>query len=231
MTSHDAELSRNMDRITQLQDGIDNLVTIMYSTISFLSRKADFKQVNPDISITQSIPDHSNAQNTHQTFAQNSQELVQDFIKKAKQIEYLISILPPLNDHPIQPTTSIPSILQNHQLHPSSPSNSHLPPSNHITLHHSPTHSQIKVEHPAIQTDDRKPNQKLDDNNQIHNSEPQTEQDEDDQDQFEKLQSDIHAAQLEYNQALLTAELLHSEIKSALRKILDRRMINLLSKD
>jgi mediator of RNA polymerase II transcription subunit 21 len=29
----------------------------LYSTVSYLSRNAGFKQVNPDIPITQSIPD------------------------------------------------------------------------------------------------------------------------------------------------------------------------------
>lgn len=29
----------------------------MYSTLSYLTRKANFKQVNPDIPITQVIPD------------------------------------------------------------------------------------------------------------------------------------------------------------------------------
>lgn len=46
-----------MDRLTQTQDAIDALVQIMYSSLSYLTRKAQFKQVNPDVPITQTIPD------------------------------------------------------------------------------------------------------------------------------------------------------------------------------
>ncbi|KAA1100661.1 hypothetical protein PGTUg99_012499 [Puccinia graminis f. sp. tritici] len=108
MTSHDEELSRNMDRITQLQDGIDNLVTIMYSTLSFLSRNANFKQLNPDIPITQAIPHPEGTIPPHESFNQNCEELVQDFLRKAKQIQYLISILPPHHNQqkPTKTTTA-----------------------------------------------------------------------------------------------------------------------------
>lgn len=46
-----------MDKLTQTQNAIDDLITIMSSTLSYVSRKSSFKQVNPDIPVTQSIPD------------------------------------------------------------------------------------------------------------------------------------------------------------------------------
>ena len=46
-----------VDRLTQTQDAIDALVQIMYSSLSYLSRKAQFKQLNHDVPITQTISD------------------------------------------------------------------------------------------------------------------------------------------------------------------------------
>ncbi|KAH9464051.1 hypothetical protein MJO28_002328 [Puccinia striiformis f. sp. tritici] len=216
MTSHDAELSRNMDRITQLQDGIDNLVTIMYSTLSFLSRKADFKQVNPDIPITQAIPCPEGTQLPRETFTQNCEELVQDFLRKAKQIEYLISILPPHNDTthsklskppqssssgPIESTTQIP------KSKPTSPTQQ-----KPITLE---TGNQEQGPKNATDKPESNGTQDLD-------------EDEEDSEEFERLQADVQAAQDEYDRALLEAETLHNEVKTALRQILDHR-VTLLS--
>ncbi|KAK4053417.1 hypothetical protein OIV83_001582 [Microbotryomycetes sp. JL201] len=84
-----AELS-HMDRLTQTANSIDELVQIMYSTLSYLTRKASFKSVNPAYPVTQSIP---NAE-PEQVFQDNTKELVADFLRKAKQLEYLISVLP-----------------------------------------------------------------------------------------------------------------------------------------
>ena len=41
----------------QLQDATDSLVTLMYNNVNYLTKKANFKQVNPSIPITQEIPD------------------------------------------------------------------------------------------------------------------------------------------------------------------------------
>ena len=205
-----------MDRITQLQDGIDNLVTIMYSTLSFLSRKADFKQVNPDIPITQAIPCPEGTQLPRETFTQNCEELVQDFLRKAKQIEYLISILPPHNDTthsklskppqssssgPIESTTQIP------KSKPTSPTQQ-----KPITLE---TGNQEQGPKNATDKPESNGTQDLD-------------EDEEDSEEFERLQADVQAAQDEYDRALLEAETLHNEVKTALRQILDHR-VTLLS--
>ncbi|KAM0754713.1 hypothetical protein T439DRAFT_377147 [Meredithblackwellia eburnea MCA 4105] len=80
----------HMDRLTQTQDAIDELVKIMYSSLSYLTRKAQFKQVNQDIPITQTIPNSE----PEDVFKENQKELVGDFLRKAKQLEYLIASLP-----------------------------------------------------------------------------------------------------------------------------------------
>ncbi|THU90799.1 hypothetical protein K435DRAFT_675445 [Dendrothele bispora CBS 962.96] len=85
------ELS-NMDRITQLQDEIQNLLMIMSNSIAYLTSRANFLQISPEIPVTkQRNPDKYD---TPEVFEANKKELVTDLIRKAKQIEYLISSLP-----------------------------------------------------------------------------------------------------------------------------------------
>ncbi|KAI0785914.1 hypothetical protein C8Q75DRAFT_773432 [Abortiporus biennis] len=85
------ELS-HMDRITQLQDEIQQLLTIMASSVAYLTSRANFAQVSPDIPITkQRNPDKVDAPDV---FDANKREMVQDLMVKAKQIEYLINSLP-----------------------------------------------------------------------------------------------------------------------------------------
>ncbi|TKA53426.1 hypothetical protein B0A53_04412 [Rhodotorula sp. CCFEE 5036] len=85
-----ARQQSHMDRLTQTQNSIDDLVRIMYSSLSYLSRKASFKQINPNFPVTQSIP----GADSQETYQENRKELVGDFLRKAKQLEYLISVLP-----------------------------------------------------------------------------------------------------------------------------------------
>ncbi|KWU41576.1 hypothetical protein RHOSPDRAFT_22736, partial [Rhodotorula sp. JG-1b] len=82
--------TNTVDRLTQTQNSIDDLVRIMYSSLSYLSRKASFKQINPNFPVTQSIP----GADSQETYQENRKELVGDFLRKAKQLEYLISVLP-----------------------------------------------------------------------------------------------------------------------------------------
>ncbi|GAA5820111.1 hypothetical protein JCM10212_000446 [Sporobolomyces blumeae] len=84
-----AELG-HMDRLTQTQNSIDDLVRIMSSTLSYLSRKSTFKPLNPNFPATQSIPNAD----PPDVFQANQKELVVDFVRKAKQLEYLIDALP-----------------------------------------------------------------------------------------------------------------------------------------
>ncbi|GAA5995724.1 hypothetical protein JCM5350_008111 [Sporobolomyces pararoseus] len=80
----------HMDRLTQTQNSIDELVKIMYSSISYLSRQSNFKQLNENYPVTQTIP-HADPPDV---FEANRKELVTDFLRKAKQLEYLIDSLP-----------------------------------------------------------------------------------------------------------------------------------------
>ncbi|GAA6022126.1 hypothetical protein JCM11491_002118 [Sporobolomyces phaffii] len=85
----EAELG-HMDRLTQTQNSIDELVRIMSSSISYLSRQSNFKPLNENYPATQSIP-HADPDDV---FEANRKELVSDFLRKAKQLEYLIDSLP-----------------------------------------------------------------------------------------------------------------------------------------
>ncbi|KAF7969743.1 hypothetical protein HWV62_28507 [Athelia sp. TMB] len=85
------ELS-HMDRITQLQDEIQQLLTIMSSSIAYLTSRANFVQVSPEVPITkQRNPDKFDPPDV---FEANKKELVTDLVVKAKQVEYLIQSLP-----------------------------------------------------------------------------------------------------------------------------------------
>ncbi|KAJ7731825.1 hypothetical protein DFH07DRAFT_929200 [Mycena maculata] len=85
------ELS-HMDRITQLQDEIQQLLTIMSRTIAYLTSRANFVQVGADIPITKER--NPEKYDTPDVFEANKKELVTDLIVKAKQVEYLIKSLP-----------------------------------------------------------------------------------------------------------------------------------------
>ncbi|EJD55029.1 hypothetical protein AURDEDRAFT_50088 [Auricularia subglabra TFB-10046 SS5] len=85
------ELS-HMDRITQLQDGIEQLLTIMSRSIEYLHTRTNFKQVSAAIPISkQRNPDKVHAPDVFQA---NRTELVTDLVRKAKQVDYLIGVLP-----------------------------------------------------------------------------------------------------------------------------------------
>ncbi|KAF9078286.1 hypothetical protein BDP27DRAFT_1309353 [Rhodocollybia butyracea] len=85
------ELS-HMDRITQLQDEIQQLLMIMSTSIAYLTSRSNFIQVSPDIPITkQRNPEKYDAPDI---FEANKKELVTDLIRKAKQVEYLVKSLP-----------------------------------------------------------------------------------------------------------------------------------------
>ncbi|KAH9939039.1 uncharacterized protein BXZ73DRAFT_89121 [Epithele typhae] len=85
------ELS-HMDRITQLQDEIQQLLTIMSSTIAYLTSRANFLQVSQDVPVTKSR--NAEKYDASDVFEANKKELVTDLIVKAKQVEFLIQSLP-----------------------------------------------------------------------------------------------------------------------------------------
>ncbi|GAA5887886.1 hypothetical protein JCM16303_007371 [Sporobolomyces ruberrimus] len=96
----EAELG-HMDRLTQTQNSIDELVRIMSSSISYLSRQSNFKQLNENYPVTQSIPNAD----PEDVFEANRKELVTDLLRKAKQLEYLIDSLPSPTSAQGDPTT------------------------------------------------------------------------------------------------------------------------------
>ncbi|KIM81860.1 hypothetical protein PILCRDRAFT_821219 [Piloderma croceum F 1598] len=85
------ELS-HMDRITQLQDEIQQLLTIMSSTIAYLTSRSNFVQVSPEVPITKQR--NTEKFDPPDVFEANQKELVTDLVVKAKQVEYLIQSLP-----------------------------------------------------------------------------------------------------------------------------------------
>ncbi|KIY50820.1 hypothetical protein FISHEDRAFT_37801 [Fistulina hepatica ATCC 64428] len=85
------ELS-HMDRITQLQDEIQQILTIMANTIAYLTSRTNFLQVSEEIPITKQR--NKEKYDEPDVFAANQKELIADLIVKAKQIEYLIDSLP-----------------------------------------------------------------------------------------------------------------------------------------
>jgi len=64
----------HMDRITQLQEGIEQLLTIMSSSITYLTKKSTFKQISEEIPVTRARPDDK--VDSPEVFEQNKQELV-----------------------------------------------------------------------------------------------------------------------------------------------------------
>jgi len=82
----------HMDRITQLQEGIEQLLTIMSSSITYLTKKSTFKQITDEVPITRARP--ADKVDPPEVFENTKQELVSELIHKAKQIEMLIASLP-----------------------------------------------------------------------------------------------------------------------------------------
>jgi len=81
-----------MDRITQLQEGIEQLLIIMSSSIAYLTKKSTFRQVSENIPITRVRP--IDKVDPPEVFENTKQELVSDLMRKAKQVELLINSLP-----------------------------------------------------------------------------------------------------------------------------------------
>ncbi|EPS99659.1 hypothetical protein FOMPIDRAFT_53231 [Fomitopsis schrenkii] len=82
----------HMDRITQLQDEIQQLLTIMSNTIAYLTSRANFAQVSPDVPVTKQRK--ADKFDPPEVLEANKRELVNDLVVKAKQIDYLVQSLP-----------------------------------------------------------------------------------------------------------------------------------------
>ncbi|KAG7094620.1 hypothetical protein E1B28_005443 [Marasmius oreades] len=80
--------SSNMDRVTQFQDAIQQLLLIMSSSIGYLSTR----QTSTEIPVTKRRS--SDKYDSIEDFEENKREVVTDLIVKAKQLEFLISSFP-----------------------------------------------------------------------------------------------------------------------------------------
>ncbi|CCA68591.1 hypothetical protein PIIN_02456 [Serendipita indica DSM 11827] len=89
----DDEQSVNMDKLSQLQDCIEQLLLIMKLSVVQLVQRTDFKPVAETIPIYKARP--KDKVDSPQKFEENKRELVADLVQKAKQIERLIDSLPP----------------------------------------------------------------------------------------------------------------------------------------
>lgn len=56
MPQLDDEQSVNMDKLSQLQDSIEQLLLIIKTAVVQLVQRSDFKQVSPEVPITKSRP-------------------------------------------------------------------------------------------------------------------------------------------------------------------------------
>jgi len=81
-----------MDRITQLQNEIQQLFVQMSRTVQYLTDKVDFLQISEDVPVTKKRKPEK--VDPPEVFEANKKELVTDLIIKAKQIEFLITSLP-----------------------------------------------------------------------------------------------------------------------------------------
>ncbi|KAI9816168.1 MAG: RNA polymerase II mediator complex subunit [Pycnora praestabilis] len=81
------------DRLTQLQDCLDQLATQFYASIRYISSHHDYSPVGNEPKATP-VPEEDFTPDDPQTFAAAQRELARDLILKEQQIEYLISVLP-----------------------------------------------------------------------------------------------------------------------------------------
>ncbi|KAK0643512.1 mediator complex, subunit Med21 [Cercophora newfieldiana] len=88
------------DRLTQLQQAVDQLANQFIATFYFLERHHDLEQFGPNDKIPDLKPEQPKEVETldPQTFQQGQLELARDLILKEQQIEFLISSLPGLDN-------------------------------------------------------------------------------------------------------------------------------------
>ncbi|KAI8991437.1 hypothetical protein BDF20DRAFT_844641 [Mycotypha africana] len=79
-----------MDRLTQLQDAIDSMARMFTNSIYYVHEKSSMVELNKDIPVSQPKIQADDPQ----VFQNNMRELVSDLVKKAKEIDQLIEVLP-----------------------------------------------------------------------------------------------------------------------------------------
>ncbi|KAI7848409.1 subunit 21 of mediator complex-domain-containing protein [Circinella umbellata] len=79
-----------MDRLTQLQDAIDAMARMLTNSLFYVHEKSAMAELNNQISIAQP----KIQADPPEEFNQNMHELATDLVKKAKEIDALIEVLP-----------------------------------------------------------------------------------------------------------------------------------------
>ncbi|KAG1150768.1 hypothetical protein G6F37_002029 [Rhizopus arrhizus] len=79
-----------MDRLTQLQDAIDAMARMFTNSIYYVHEKSSMAELNKEIPVSQPKVQADDPQ----VFKENMHELVSDLVKKAKEIDSLIEVLP-----------------------------------------------------------------------------------------------------------------------------------------
>ncbi|KAI9363155.1 hypothetical protein BD770DRAFT_380911 [Pilaira anomala] len=79
-----------MDRLTQLQDAIDAMSRMFTNSIYYVHEKSGMAELNNDIPVAQPKIQADEPQ----VFQENMRELASDLVKKAKEIDALIEVLP-----------------------------------------------------------------------------------------------------------------------------------------
>ncbi|GAM84550.1 hypothetical protein ANO11243_025460 [Dothideomycetidae sp. 11243] len=79
------------DRLTQLQDCLDDLATQMFASLRYINTHHSFASIQgqPD-----QQPNQKNEDGSAPVFQANLRELARDLVVKEQQIEYLIKVLP-----------------------------------------------------------------------------------------------------------------------------------------
>ncbi|KAL0082321.1 hypothetical protein F4703DRAFT_1864675 [Phycomyces blakesleeanus] len=79
-----------MDRLTQLQDAIDSMARMFTNSIHYVHERSSMASLNNNIPVAQ----QKVQADSPEVFQQNMQELATDLVKKAKEIDLLIEVLP-----------------------------------------------------------------------------------------------------------------------------------------
>ncbi|WVR03725.1 hypothetical protein IAU60_000720 [Kwoniella sp. DSM 27419] len=84
------ELSTDMDRITQLQDAILDLLTITSTSIEYITKRTQFEQTSVAIPTTLQTPHAA----SREEYKASIQTFVADIVRRSKDIKALIAALP-----------------------------------------------------------------------------------------------------------------------------------------
>ncbi|KAI9299182.1 hypothetical protein K502DRAFT_345335 [Neoconidiobolus thromboides FSU 785] len=79
-----------MDRISQLQDGVDQLLYMLITSIDYLSSTAPFMSTNEDVPITQNNPNFI----SQEELENSKRELAKSIVRRIKDNDELIMSLP-----------------------------------------------------------------------------------------------------------------------------------------